>query len=151
MDAIDLKILKAVMRDARVNWSELAKKLGVSNPTIADRVRRLEERGVIKGYSALINPEEIGSGLAAMIAVSLEKPSHRAGFLKLVQSTEMIQECHHIAGDDDFLLKVRCGSAKELENLISEKIKSLPGVYRTRTTIVLSTVKETPILPVRED
>ena len=150
MDDLDLKILNSISADARINWSDLAKQLHVSNPTIADRVRRMEERGVIRGYYARIDPEAVGAGLAALIFVTLEHPRSRPAFLKRVEALPQIQECHHITGDDDFLLKVRCGSTKELEELISVKIKGVAGVLRTRSVIVLSTVKETTVLPMRE-
>lgn len=149
MDETDLKILKAVMANARINWSDLAKQLRVSGPTVAERVRRLEARGAIRGYTAMVDPEAVGCGMTALIAVTLEHPKHRAAFLKLVAGLVEIQECHHTAGEDDYLLKVRCGGARELESLISDRIKSLKGVLRTRTTVVLSTVKESSVLPVR--
>jgi Lrp/AsnC family leucine-responsive transcriptional regulator len=125
----------------------LAATLELSAPATADRVRRLEERGVIQGYSALVNPEAVGCGLTAFIAVTLERPEHRDPFLQRILELPQIQECHHVAGDDDYLLKVRCHSTQDLEQIISERIKSLQGIVRTRTTIVLSTAKETPALP----
>jgi Lrp/AsnC family leucine-responsive transcriptional regulator len=121
--------------------------LSLSAPATADRVRRLEERQVITGYAALIDPEAIDCHLTAFIAVTLEHPQHRSAFLNLVHQLPEIQECHHVTGDDDYLLKVRCHTTKALEHLISESLKALPGVLKTRTTIVLSTVKETPVLP----
>jgi len=125
----------------------LAATLELSPPATADRVRRLEERGVVQGYSALVDPEAVGCGLTAFIAVTLERPEHRDAFLKRILELPQIQECHHVAGDDDYLLKVRCRSPRDLEQIISERIKSLQGIVRTRTTIVLSTAKETPALP----
>jgi len=135
------------MSRGRVTWSELAATLELSAPATADRVRRLEERGVIQGYSALVNPEVVGCGLTAFISVTLERPEHRDPFLQRILELPEIQECHHVAGDDDYLLKVRCHSTQDLEQIIGEKIKSLQGIVRTRTTIVLSTAKETPALP----
>jgi Lrp/AsnC family leucine-responsive transcriptional regulator len=149
IDCFDLKIIKQLMERARTTWSELGAILGLSAPGAADRVRKLEERGIIKGYCALIDPEAIGYGLAAFIAVFLEKPEHRKGFLEVVLHKSEIQECHHIAGDEDYILKVRCRGTRDLERLVSEELKSIPGVSKTRTTIILSTVKETPILPVK--
>ncbi len=147
MDTIDLKIIQSLMSRGRVTWSELAATLDLSAPATADRVRRLEERGAVRGYAALVDPEAVGCGLTAFIAVTLERPEHRDPFLQRVLELSEIQECHHIAGDDDYLLKVRCHSTRDLEQIISERIKSLQGLVRTRTTIVLSTTKETPALP----
>lgn len=147
MDTIDFRIVQSLMSRGRVTWSELAATLELSAPATADRVRRLEERGVIQGYSALVNPEVVGCGLTAFISVTLERPEHRDPFLQRILELPEIQECHHVAGDDDYLLKVRCHSTQDLEQIIGEKIKSLQGIVRTRTTIVLSTAKETPALP----
>jgi Lrp/AsnC family transcriptional regulator, leucine-responsive regulatory protein len=96
-----------------------------------------------------VNSEAIGYPLTALIAVTLEKPKHRAAFLKKVEQLAEIQECHHVTGDDDYWLKVRCQSTQDLERLISDELKELPGILRTRTTIVLSTVKETTVLPIK--
>lgn len=149
MDETDSKALAYLMANGRATWAELAGILGLSAPAAADRVRRLEERGVITGYAAIINANTIGCGLTAFIAVTLDRPVHRAAFLARVRALPEVQECHHVAGEDDFLLKVRCGSTRDLEQIVSEGIKGLDGIARTRTTVVLSTSKETPILPIR--
>jgi Lrp/AsnC family leucine-responsive transcriptional regulator len=148
VDEIDIKVLQQLMVQGRITWSELASLLQLSAPATADRVRRLEEKGIIQSYAALVNPELIGCSITAFIAVTLDRPAHRQGFLDLVHQLPEIQECHHVTGDDDYLLKVRCANTRSLETLISNQIKGLPGVLRTRTTLALSTVKETPALPI---
>lgn len=135
------------MSQARITWAELGNLLGLSAPAAADRVRRLEEKGVIRGYHAVIDPAAAGCDLGAFIAVSLAHPDGRDGFLALVASLPEVLECHHVAGEDDYLLKVRCGGTRDLERLISVKLKAAAGVLRTRTTVILSTAKETAILP----
>ena len=147
MDYIDYEVIARIMDRGRITWSELAASVDLSAPATADRVRRLEERGIIKGYSALVDPEAIGCFLTAFIAVSLDRPEHRITFLERVQALPAIQECHHVTGDDDYLLKVRCHNTKDLEQIISNQLKELPGIVKTRTTVVLSTIKETPVLP----
>jgi Lrp/AsnC family transcriptional regulator, leucine-responsive regulatory protein len=151
LNDLDFKIILHLMAQGRITWSELASILELSAPATSDRVRRLEERRVIRGYTALINAEAIGLHLMAFISVTLERPEHRPAFLALVQDLPEIQECHHVTGDDDYLLKVRCRHTRDLEHLISDRIKALPGILRTRTTIVLSTVKETSALPLKRD
>lgn len=146
MNNIDKKAIRQLMEKARTTWAELGGILGLSAPAAADRVRKLEEMGVIKGYAALVNPEEVGCGLGALVSVMLERPEVRSAFLELIREMPEILECHHVAGEEDFILKVRCADTRALERIISEKIKSLPGM-RTRTTIILSTIKETPVLP----
>ena len=143
LDDIDVKTLQMLVANGRVSWAELAQNLGLSGPAAADRVRRLEERGIIQGYSATVNHEALGFGLTAFISVTLDKPAHREGFLSEVGRHPSIAECHHIAGDHDYLLKVRCRGTRDLERLLSEVIKGVPGVARTRTAIVLGTAKET--------
>jgi Lrp/AsnC family leucine-responsive transcriptional regulator len=139
------------MAQGRRTWADLAADLGLSAPAAADRVRRLEERGVIRGYAALVDPAAVGCDLTAFVAVTLERPADRAAFLALVAGLPEVQECHHTAGDDDYLLKVRCAHTRDLDRVLSLELKSLPGVVRTRTTIVLSTLKETPVLPVKRE
>ncbi|MBP2628052.1 MAG: transcriptional regulator, AsnC family [Firmicutes bacterium] len=146
MDSNDLKVIKQLMAKGRSTWAELGTLLGLSAPATADRVHKLEEAGVIKGYSALIDPNAIGCGLAALISVIVEQPEQRTNLLRKVDELPEIQECHHVAGDVDYLLKARCASTRDLERLISKEIKSFPGI-KTRTMVILSTVKETPILP----
>ena len=148
MDAIDIAILRRLMERARTTWAELGSLLGLSAPAAADRVRKLEEAGVIRGYAALVDPEAAGCGLGAFVSVTLERADDRRAFLDMVRSLPEILECHHVAGAEDYILKLRCADTRELERLISDRLKSVPGV-RTRTGVILSTVKEAHILPVR--
>ena len=151
MDEIDCKVIRRMMHQGRITWSELGTVLELSAPAAADRVRRLEEKGIIKGYSTLVDPEAVGCGLTTFIAVTLDRPENRDAFLQRVQDLDAIQECHHITGEEDYLLKVRCSGIRHLESIVSQKLKGLPGVIKTRTTIVMSTIKETPALPVYPD
>ncbi len=147
LDEVDLKTLQLLMEKGRATWAELAQVLGLSPPAAAERVRRLEERGVIRGYAAIADPDALGLALTAFIAVTLERPEHRAPFQEYVDNTPHILECYHIAGDFDFLLKVRCANTRELDDLIGDGVKGLPGISRTQTTIVMRTRKETVALP----
>ncbi|MEM9218065.1 MAG: Lrp/AsnC family transcriptional regulator [Cyanobacteria bacterium P01_F01_bin.150] len=149
LDDVDFKAIQYLMAQGRITWSELAGILELSAPATADRVRRLEERNVIQGYAALVEPKMVDCGLTAFVFITLDKSKHRNTFLKKIQNIAEIQECHHITGEDDYLLKVRCRDTSELERLVADELKGLAGVTKTRTTIVLSTAKETPILPVK--
>jgi Lrp/AsnC family transcriptional regulator, leucine-responsive regulatory protein len=144
---MDRKAIARLQTDGRESWTRLAQLLGVTGPAAAERVRRLEERGVIRGYAALLDPKSVGARLTAFVAVTLEHPKHRRAFLERVDALPEVQECHHVAGDDDYLLKVRCRGPRDLDRVISDELKSVPEIGRTRTTIVLSTTKETPMLP----
>jgi Lrp/AsnC family leucine-responsive transcriptional regulator len=151
VDSIDVKAAAHLQAAGRESWIRLGEILGVTGPAAAERVRRLEERGVIRGYAALLDPQAVGASLTAFVAVTLRRPKHRRGFLKRVASLPEVQECHHVAGDDDYLLKVRCSGTAHLDRVLSEELKGVPGVLRTRTTIVLGTVKETTVLPLPDE
>jgi Lrp/AsnC family leucine-responsive transcriptional regulator len=148
---MDLKAAAHLQTAARESWTRLGEILGVTGPAAAERVRRLEERGVIRGYATLLDPEAVGARLTAFVAVTLEHPKYRRAFLKRVEALAEVQECHHVAGDDDYLLKVRCSGTGHLDRVLSDELKGVPGVLRTRTTIVLGTVKETTVLPLPQD
>jgi len=143
MDELDIKAVRHLMKAGRATWSELSGVLGLSSPSTADRVRRLEESGVIKRYAAVVDPSLVGCELTAFISVTLEHPKFRADFLNCVMELLEIQECHHVTGDYDYLLKVRCASTAALETIISDRLKSISGVAKTLTIVALSTVKET--------
>lgn len=145
MDDIDSEILSALTSDGRITFSELSQRIGLSGPSTAERVRRLEAEGVICGYTARIDPASVGAGLGAYVMVTLDAPSARVPFLQAMDALDSVLEVHHIAGDADYLLKVRCADTAALESLISEGIKSVAGVGRTVTTIVLSTAFERPV------
>jgi Lrp/AsnC family leucine-responsive transcriptional regulator len=150
MDSIDRRLLSLLMARGRASFADLGQELGLSAAATAQRVRRLEREGVIGGYAALVDAESVGLGLTALVAVSLERPRDVPAFLKRVRALPAVQECHHVAGDDDYLLKVRCRDTRDLERLVSEGIKGQRGVARTRTTIVLSTEKDTTVLALPE-
>lgn len=147
MDPIDLTIVATLARDGRATFSDLAEKVGLSGPSTGERVRRLEERVTIRGYHADVDPGAFGLDLTAFIAVTLVSPADRAAFLALVAHEPAVLECHHVAGDDDYLLKVVCAGTSGLEAFVSERLKSLPGVARTRTTVVLSSAIERTYMP----
>jgi len=147
LDDIDIGALRQLMEQGRISWAELGSLLGLSAPAAAERVRRLEANGVIRGYAAHVNPQLLGFELTAFVGISLEKPKHREKFLERVQRLPEIQECHHVTGEHDYLLKVRCRNTLDLERIINDELKATAGVTQTRTTIVLSTSKESTVVP----
>ncbi|MBL8234458.1 MAG: Lrp/AsnC family transcriptional regulator [Bryobacterales bacterium] len=150
MNTLDRQALKLLMRRGRMSWADLAAKLDLSAPSATDRVKKLEESGVIRGYAALVDAGKVGLGLTAFIAVSLDQHTQREKFLKRIQQMTAVLECHHVAGEYDFLLKVKCGGTGELERLLTEELKGKAGAGRTMTTIVLGTHKETVELGMEE-
>ena len=138
LDSIDSKAIATLMTNARVSWADLGTALGLSAPAAAERVRKLQERGLVRGFAAVIDPEAAGFPVLAFVAVTLDRQDARRRFLDAVRAHPLIQECHHVAGEDDFLLKVRARTLGELDALLSEELKGRLGIARTRTTIVHS-------------
>ena len=147
MDTIDIKAVERLQVAGRESWATLGVALGMTGPAAAERVRRLEAEGVIRGYAALVDPAAVGAGLTAFVSVTLERPGDRTAFLRRVARLAAIQECHHVAGDYDYLLKVRCAGTAELDRILTDDLKGVPGAVRTRTTVVLRTLKESVIVP----
>lgn len=147
MDTNDSKLLQRLTENGRTTWAELGALLDLSPPAVTERVKKMEERGIIKGFTALVDPKALGYHLTAFIGLVLDRPQDRDPFLRKIEHLTAVQECHHVAGTEDYLLKVRVPGLPELEKLVSEDLKGLPGVVKTRTVIVLSTVKETHHLP----
>ena len=150
LDELDVKLLAALMAEGRVRWSALAEQFGVSPPAIADRVRRLEQSGAILGYTVRLDAQKLGLDLTAFVAVTLARPDHRQAFVNYVQSSPQIQSCHHVTGEGDYLLRICCRTTAELEQILSEELKALPGVLQTRTSIALSAVKDSSVLPLSQ-
>lgn len=147
MDHLDFQALQLLVRQGRITWAELAPQLGLSPPAAAERVRRLEEKGMIKGYAAVLDREALGYNLTAFVGADLSHQRHRAEFLALVASRPEILECHHVAGDHDYILKICCRNARALDRFINDVLKQGEAVARTRSIIVLSTVKEELFVP----
>ncbi len=143
-DHVDHTILTALQRDARIANAEIARHLDMAPSAILERIRKLELRGVIRGYEARVDPRAAGVGLTAFVFVrgSFSAPGAAALGDALTALPEVV-ELHQVAGEDCWLLKVRVGDTDALAHLLNEGIKPLPGVDATRTTIVLSTRKET--------
>jgi Lrp/AsnC family leucine-responsive transcriptional regulator len=148
MDSLDKKALQYLVRHGRATWADLGELLDLSAPSAADRVRKLEEQKIIRGYAALIDAASLGYALTAFIAVTLASHRNRAVFLRGIEKLDQIVECHHVSGDDDYLLKVRCRGTQDLDHLLAAELKEKIGVARTRTTIVLSTSKESVHVPI---
>jgi Lrp/AsnC family leucine-responsive transcriptional regulator len=140
VEEIDRKIVSLLARNGRMSFTELARQAGLSVSAVHQRVRRLEQEGVIKGYAAMFNPEDLGLPLTAFVSI---KPFDAAAPDDLPQRLEhlaAIEACHSVAGDENYILKVRVSSPAALEDLLY-KIRTVGGVS-TRTTVVLSTPYE---------
>ncbi len=147
MDSVDLTLVDLLQRDARATQQYLAKKVGLSQPSVADRIRKLEETGVITRYVARVDARKLGQDVTAFIGVGIEHPKYFDAFAKRVLALPEVQECHRVAGNDSYLLKVRAANTAALDGLLVERLRTIPGVTRTQTTIVLTSIKEDSYVP----
>jgi Lrp/AsnC family leucine-responsive transcriptional regulator len=146
-DAIDRSILKVLQADCKTSLADIGKVVGLSAPSVVERIRKLEDRGIIRGYHAQLDAHLLGLDVAAFIGVSMNYPKGIAAVEKRVLSLPEVLECHHVTGGHTLLLKVRTVDTGALEALIS-RLRSIPGVERTETMVVLSTRAERTALAV---
>lgn len=142
IDSTDLRILQILQEKARIPNAEVARRVGMAPSAVLERIRKLEERGIIEGYEVRLNPEHFGQSLAAFIFVDVDRAGNGsvAGELAAIAG---VQEVHQIAGEDGYLVKVRASDPGALGRLLREDFTLIKGVRATRTRIVLSTFKET--------
>lgn len=143
MDQKDNKLLQHIQGDARLSHSRLGRLVGLSTSAVNERLRKMKNQGVLKKYVAVLNPAAVGLDVCAFIQVLLRKPEDEERFLERVQDLPEVLECHHVTGQFSYLLKVRAPNVSHLELLLRDAIKTLSGVTRTETLIVLSSPKET--------
>jgi Lrp/AsnC family leucine-responsive transcriptional regulator len=137
VEDLDRQIIRLLSRDGRMSYTDLGKAAGLSTSAVHQRVRRLEQRGVIKGYAALVDAEAVGLPLTAFISVKPLEASAPDDTAERLADLSEIEACHSVAGEENYILKVRVGSPADLEMLIGV-IRAKAGVS-TRTTVVLST------------
>ena len=121
---------------------EMASAVGLSQPAVAERMRKLEQERIIQGYAARVNARKLGKDISAFIGVSIEHPRYNAGFAKKILALPDVLECHRVTGSDSYLLKVVTENTESLDRLISDLLRVIPGVTRTLTSIVTSSIKE---------
>lgn len=149
MDHVDLRLLELLQQNGRISQQDLAKAVGLSAPAVGERLRKLEERRVIQQYTAVLDPGALGLDILAFVSVGIQGSRHFADFRKRVSATDEILECHSVTGEGSHLLKIRVADTAALEALLAD-IQGWPGVHRTSTSIVLSTLRETSSLPLPE-
>lgn len=141
MDEIDTTILDILQTHGRTRRNDLAEKVGMSLPSVSERLRKLEDGGVITGYTAVVDHKKLGKDITAFIMVSTDSSKHYHSFVDHAHSADEILECHAITGEGSHLLKIRTENTSSLEQLLA-RIQSWTGVTGTRTLLVLSTSKE---------
>lgn len=150
MDNIDYEILACLKENSRDNATNIGAKINLSTSAVIERIKKMENTGLIEKYTAIINQSALGRDLVAFISVRLEHPKYNEEFISKINENPSVSECHYIAGDFDFLIKVVTKTGKSLEQMINF-VKSINGVSLTRTSVVLSTSKcDVCLLPDKE-
>ena len=148
LDKIDLTILSALQTNARLQNTELAKKCGMAPSAVLERVKKLEQKEIIKDYTTRIEPAALNLKLLAFISIKSSAGPGDASTAKLIAKIPEVLEVHHIAGEDCYLVKIRTEDPQSLIKLMRDKFSKIPNIISTKTTIVLETLKEDNYLPV---
>lgn len=146
IDGVDKAILNILQQDGRISNADIARQINLAPSAVLERIRKLEERDIIRGYSAEIDPKALDYGLSAIIAVRTSECGEGVG--ELLSAVPEVQEVYEVAGDDCFYIKVLTRDAESLGLFLREKIKAIPNVINTRTTVVLKTFKQGTKVPV---
>lgn len=147
LDQQDLRILEILQANARETQADIARDIGLAPSAVLERMRKLEARGVISGYSAQVDPRALALPMLAFVAVRSDEGGTDDQVAQALAQSPEVLEVHHVAGDDCYLIKVRARDAEHLGVLLRTRFARIPGVRSTRTTVVLETVKETSRLP----
>jgi Lrp/AsnC family leucine-responsive transcriptional regulator len=147
IDDIDRAILAMLQDNARTSNAEIARQVGLAPSAIFQRIRKLEDTGIIQGYTANLNPRTLGFGLVAFVMIQTGEGAHAVDIAAALSAIPEVQEVHRVVGEDCFFVKVRVRDTDALGELLDDHIQRIPSVASTRTTIVLKTGKESAKLP----
>jgi Lrp/AsnC family leucine-responsive transcriptional regulator len=145
MDTTDRALIEALRANGRASYAELGRAVGLSGPSVTDRVQRLEQSGVITGYHAAVDPAALGLSVAALVGVHLSDTGEEEGVTAAMAELEEVEDCWFVAGDEAFVVKVRVPDVSALERTLS-RLRRISGISRTRTTVVLSTKWESRVV-----
>ena len=142
IDGLDIQLLRTLQKNGRTKRNQLAEEVKLSIPSVSERLKKLEDNNVIEGYYTKVNRKTFGLDILAFIHVMMDSSKHYNDLIKKAEKNPQILECHSVLGEGSHLMKVVVKNTEALEKLLSE-IQSWPGVNSTKTTYVLSTIKET--------
>ena len=151
LDKVDLNILRLMQENARISNADMARELGMAPSGVLERVKKLEQKGVIQQYTARINPSALQQKMLAFIFMKASDGPGCTETAEALAKIPEVQEVHHIAGDDCYLVKVRTYDSSTLVQLMRNNLSQIPNLLSTRTTIVLETVKEQQQLVIPEN
>ncbi|MBS1723840.1 MAG: Lrp/AsnC family transcriptional regulator [Armatimonadetes bacterium] len=149
LDDVDLELLRILQSNGRITNADLARRVGLSPPSVLQRVRKLEESGLVSRYAAILCAERLGYNLqvVAMISLALHQEKPIEGFRKAVLEIPEVLQCLHVSGDFDYLLKIVIRDMAEYEKLVTERLSAIPGVGKIQSSFVLAVTKDTTSLP----
>lgn len=147
IDELDIKILRLLKENAKIPASEISNQINLSVSAVGERLKKLEKSGVVKQYTTILNPNLLKKDLTALMFISLERPQVSEAFLKYVKQEEEIMDCYYLAGDYDYMIKIATENTTSLERLLN-RIKSISGIIKTNTIVVLATEKESYSVPI---
>jgi Lrp/AsnC family leucine-responsive transcriptional regulator len=150
IDDISLKILKILQQRARIPNVDVARQVGLAPSAVLERIRKLENQGFIDGYEVRLNPERFSRSLVAFIVVHIRKLEDEEEVGRKLAQISGVQEVHYVAGEDSFLVKIRVADNRELGRFIQEEIAPIKAVASIRTSVVLSTYKESAKIPIHD-
>ena len=148
IDQTSRVILETLQSDARISNAEIGRRVGLAPSAVFERIKKLEERGAVRGYNANIDPAAVDLGLLAFVLVRAEERGGAPRTEAALVAIPEVQEVHHVAGEDCFMLKVRARDTAALNDLLANQIGAIESVRSTKTTIVLRTAKETSTIPI---
>lgn len=152
LDSIDRKILELLQANSNITNAQLAIEVGLSPAPTLERVKKLETAGVIKSYHAVIDTASVGLGVSTFVMASLKghNKENISKFMKSISEIEEIVECHHVTGQADFILKIVCTDIPSYQNLMLERVTNIEVVDNLQSMVILSTFKDTKIVPIPE-
>lgn len=151
LDSIDRKILELLQANSNITNAQLAQEIGLSPAPTLERVKKLETQGVIKSYHAVVDMASVGLGVCTFVTVSLKghNKDNIEKFIKAISKIPEVVECHHVTGQADFILKVVAPDIPAYQNLMLEKVTNIEVVDNMQSTVILSTFKDSRVLPVQ--
>jgi Lrp/AsnC family leucine-responsive transcriptional regulator len=151
MDPIDKKILSVLQTESRTSCDKISSVVGLSVSAVNERIKRLQKQQIILNWGVHICPKKIGLDILSFVSILLGEKSDEKKFINEISKIPEVLECHHITGEWSYLIKIRCKNIHHLEQILGERIKPIPGILRTHTTIALSSPLERTVLPLEND
>ena len=151
IDDIDLRILDMLQRNGKLSQAKIAGAVGLTTPSVNERIKKMERHGMIKGFVALLDHDKMGLPLTAYVDIALEHPRFEKSFIDDLEKLLAVQECHYLAGDFAYRLKVKASTPGSLADFIQNRLLAIRGVVRARACLSLASKKDSTLLPLLDE